>query len=240
MNNKLSSSGDTPQLTARVWDLPTRLFHWGLLICIIGAFASVKAAQKWGPDAMQWHFYCGYAILTLLLFRIIWGFVGNRYARFSSFLPNPLAAWRTLRGAAASHLGHNALGAWSVYGLLCALSFQAVTGLMSNDDIVNEGPWVIKISKSLSDSITGFHKLNEKVIIGLVLLHIAAIVYYKRVKKEPLTRARVVGDKIVHNQLDVSSLSAMDDAPLRFRALVVFVCSAATVWVLVNKAPAWI
>lgn len=214
----------------RVWDLPTRLFHWGLLACVAGAFASAKV----GGDAMRWHFYFGYAILTLLIFRVLWGFLGNRYARFSSFLPNPVAALRTLKGAAAPHLGHNPLGAFSVYALIASLTFQAVTGLFSNDDIASEGPLMVKVSKALSDQITGFHKINEKIIIALVLLHVAALIYYRAVKKEQLVRAMVTGDKVT-SVAAVVNMAAQDSSGLRLRGLVVLVVSASVVWFLVNK-----
>ena len=217
------------QVSIRIWDLPTRLFHWSLLVCIVGSFTCVKAASKYGPALMQWHFYFGYAVLTLLLFRLVWGVLGNRYARFGSFLPNPLAAWRTLRGAPAPHPGHNPLGAGSVYALLFCLLAQSVSGLFSNDDIANEGPFVVKISKDLSDTITGWHKLNEKIIIGLVLLHLAAITYYRYVKKERLVKAMVTGDK-----QGAVGFAAQDNAALRWRALAVFAACALLVWASVR------
>ena len=220
------------QQSTRVWDLPTRLFHWSLLACVVGCFACAKV----GGDAMRWHFYFGYAVLILLIFRIVWGFVGNRYARFASFLPNPLAALRTLKGGAAPHLGHNPLGAFSVYALLGALAFQACSGLFSNDDIASEGPWMVKVSKELSDQITSWHKINEKIIIVLVLLHIAALIYHRVVKKERLVAAMVTGDKSAPISADAAqTLAAQDHAALRWRGLAVLLAAAGAVWVLVNK-----
>ncbi len=214
----------------RVWDLPLRLFHWSLLICVIGAFASAKI----GGNAMKWHFYFGYTLLTLMLFRLVWGFVGSRTARFSSFPPNPMAAWRTLRGAVSNYLGHNPAGALSVYALLCSLSFQAFSGLFSNDDIASEGPLMVKVSKEMSDQITSMHKINEKIIIGLVLLHLAAIVYHRYAKKERLVQAMLTGDKDVESGLE-QAISVQDDVALRLRGLAVFVSCAALVWLVVNK-----
>lgn len=182
---------------------------------------------------MQWHFYFGYAILTLLVFRLAWGFGGNRYARFSSFLPNPAAALRTLKGAAAPHLGHNPLGALSVYALLCALLFQAISGLFSNDDIASEGPWVVKVSKELSDQITRLHKINEKVIITLVLLHLAALIYYHAVKKERLIRAMITGDKTVSSAI-AGEQSAEDNSALRLKGLAILVAAATAVFCLIS------
>jgi cytochrome b len=221
-------NSDLANTHVRVWDLPLRLFHWALLACVIGSFTSVKI----GGDAMRWHFYFGYAILTLMLFRIVWGFVGSRYARFSEFAPNPLAAWRTLRGAVSGTLGHNPAGALSVYAFLVSLSFQVVSGLFSNDDIASEGPWVIKVSKALSDQITGLHKINEKILIALVVLHIAAIAYYHFVKKERLVKAMVTGDKTVSEPM--KQLAAIDDTGLRLRGLFVFGACVAVVCLVVN------
>ena len=220
----------------RVWDLPTRVFHWSLVLCVIGAVVSGNIAG----NAMVWHFRFGFCILTLLLFRIVWGFVGNRYARFSSFLPNPLAAWKTLRGAASNTLGHNPLGAWSVYAFLVMLSVQAITGLFSNDDIANEGPWAVKIAKDLSDALTSWHKgYNKGIIVGLMLLHIAAILYYRYVKKERLLKAMITGDKevVASESADetIRVQSAEDTTALRLRALAVLAICAAVVWFAVTK-----
>jgi cytochrome b len=216
--------------TVRVWDLPLRLFHWSLLVCVIGAFASAKI----GGEAMRWHFYFGYSMLVLMLFRIIWGFVGSATARFSSFPPNPAAAWRTLRGAVSSYLGHNPAGALSVYALLCSLSFQAVSGLFSNDDIASEGPWMVKVSKELSDQITSWHKINEKIIIALVLLHLAAIAYHRYAKKERLVQAMLTGDKTLEGGVNQAA-AVQDDTAIRLRGALVFAGCAAFVWLVVNK-----
>ncbi len=221
MNTTLESTAATP---VRVWDLPLRLFHWSLLGAVLGLFVTAKLG------AMQWHFYLGYAVLALLMFRLIWGIVGSQYARFASFPPHPMAAWRALRGEKSLNLGHNPLGAFSVYALLAALAFQAISGLFSNDDIAAEGPLVVKVSKALSDQITGLHKANEAVIVGLVLLHIGAIVYYRYVKKEPLIGAMIHGDKHA-----ASGEPAKDDRSMRLRGLTVFALCAALVWFVVNK-----
>ncbi len=220
----------TANTTIRVWDLPLRVFHWSLFVCVVGAFVSAKI----GGDAMRWHFYCGYSILTLMLFRIVWGFVGSHTARFANFSPNPLAAWRTLRGAVGHYLGHNPAGALSVYALLCSLTFQATSGLFSNDDIASEGPLMVKVSKELSDQITSWHKINEKIIIGLVLLHLSAIIYHRYVKKERLVRAMVIGDKPL-NIVPLQARATQDDSALRLRGAAVFAGCALAVWLLVNK-----
>jgi cytochrome b len=212
--------------SVRVWDLPLRIFHWGLLLTVIGLFVTAKI----GGNAMQWHFYFGYTAMTLLAFRLVWGVMGSQYARFSSFPPNPAAAWRTVRGAASASLGHNPLGAFSVYAFLVSLSFQAISGLFSNDDIAAQGPWAVKISKEQSDTLTGLHKINEKVIIALIALHLVAMLYYHFVKKEPLLKAMVTGDKQMLNHQP-----ALDNSSTRWRGLSVFLACALLVYWLVKK-----
>ncbi len=115
----------------RVWDLPTRLFHWALAISIVLGIVFVKI----GGNAIQWHAYCGYAALALILFRLIWGFVGSWHARFANFIPSPSRLITFLRGETDGGLGHNPLGALSVIALLAVVLIQALTGLFADDDI---------------------------------------------------------------------------------------------------------
>jgi len=212
----------------RVWALPTRLFHWALVALVIASFVTIKVGGNW----VQWHFYSGYAILTLILFRLVWGVVGGRYARFGSFLFGPSAVLATLRNApgAPRTLGHNPLGALSVFALLIVTGLQAVGGLFANDDIASEGPLVKFISKALSDRLTSLHHLNEKVILALVLLHVAAIVYYLVRKRENLVRPMLTGDKPEGDP----ALASRDDAGLWLRAALVLAGSAGVVWYVVN------
>jgi cytochrome b len=212
----------------RVWDLPTRLFHWALAVSIIGAIVSVNI----GGDAMAWHFRFGYAVLTLLLFRVIWGFVGPRYARFSSFPPRLGAAWRSLRdpGSGATQ-GHSASAALSVYALLIVAGIQVVTGLFSNDAIIWEGPLRNWISSDQSDMITGWHLRNRFALIGLIALHLLAIVWWRVRHGKRLTRAMITGDA---DRISRSDEPALDGAAVRIRALVVLALAAVAVSFLVR------
>ncbi len=211
----------------RVWDLPTRLFHWALFACVIGSLVSVKI----GGNAIAWHFRFGYAILALVCFRVVWGFVGPRYARFSSFPPNPMAALRYLRGEAPATPGHNPLGAFSVYALLAALAFQVSTGLFSNDSIMWDGPLKGLVSSSTSDVLTTLHRLNRFVLIGLIVLHLAAITFYTRVKKEPLVAPMLVGDR--SHTGDAPPPSAQDTLAVRLAGLLILAaCAGLVAWVL--------
>ena len=152
-----------------VWDLPTRLFHWLLVVLAAVSFTTGKI----GGHAMQYHEWSGFAILNLLVFRIIWGFVGSRPSRFSDFVKGPAAVWRyataLVKGSSARFLGHTPLGGWSVLAMLLALLIQAATGLFANDDIITEGPLYLWVSKPVSDWLTHVHRLNRFLIVLLVL-----------------------------------------------------------------------
>ncbi len=163
----------------RVWDLPTRLFHWALAICIVLGIVFVKI----GGNAMQWHAYCGYTALALILFRVIWGFVGSWHARFANFIPSPSKLIAFLRGQIDGGLGHNPLGALSVIALLTVILIQALTGLFADDDIFFQGPFAKYVSNSTVALLTSIHRFNQYLIFALVGLHIAAISYYYFVKR---------------------------------------------------------
>ncbi|MBK7674180.1 MAG: cytochrome b/b6 domain-containing protein [Candidatus Accumulibacter sp.] len=172
----------------RLWDLPTRIFHWSLAILVLAAFISGKI----GGNAMDWHGKFGLTILGLLTFRLVWGIVGSTYARFASFFPTPASVLAYLRGQWQG-VGHNPLGALSVFGLLGLLAFQVASGLFSNDDIAFRGPLYDLIGKALSDRLTGLHKLSVNALIALVVLHLAAILYYTRVRKDNLLKPMLTG-----------------------------------------------
>lgn len=161
--------------TIKIWDLPTRLFHWLFAIAVIGAVTTVKVGGTW----MDWHLSFGIAALVLLVFRIIWGFTGSRYARFSSFVKGPKTVWTYLhQKETTGHAGHNPLGGWSVLALLLVVSVQASTGLFATDDILTSGPLNSYVSSDTASLLTSIHKWNENVLFGLVGLHLVAIAVY--------------------------------------------------------------
>ncbi len=176
-----------------VWDIPVRLFHWTLVLLI--AFSWLAAEMDW----MTWHMYSGYAVLTLILFRILWGFVGSTHARFSDFVYGPRALIsyvRTLPSrTAAKFAGHNPLGGISVVLILLCVLAQAGTGLFANDDIINEGPLFKHVSKELSDWLTTIHKYNFNVLLTLIGVHVAAVLYYLFYKSENLIKPMFTGRK---------------------------------------------
>jgi len=176
----------------KVWDLPVRIFHWLLFLLIVGAILTGKV----GGGAIEWHGRFGLAIIGLLIFRIVWGFIGSSHARFSSFVPRPSSLNAYLRGDWKG-VGHNPLGALSVLALLALIGVQAATGIFGNDDIAFKGPLVEFIDKSLSDWLTSVHRLSINALIALIALHLAAIVFYAKVKKDNLVKPMLTGWKEV-------------------------------------------
>jgi cytochrome b len=176
----------------KIWDLPVRLFHWLLVLLLVAAVVTAKI----GGNAMDWHGRIGLCILGLIVFRIVWGFVGSFHARFASFWPTPSSLRAYLRGE-WSKQGHNPLGALSVLALLALIGFQATTGLFSTDDIAFSGPLNRLVSEATSSTLTRIHKVSANAILTLVALHLAAIAFYVLIKKETLIKPMITGWKSV-------------------------------------------
>jgi cytochrome b len=179
------------EAVTRVWDLPTRVFHWLLAALVVFSWCS---GQFGGSDWRDWHFRSGYAVLALLLFRIVWGFTGPRYARFASFPPSPRAALGATERAAVQ-AGHSPLGGLSVYAMLICTLAQVVAGLFATDDSYSEGPLARFVSDATVHLLTRLHSLNRWLLLGLVLLHIGAIIYYAAARGQNLTAAMLHGDR---------------------------------------------
>jgi cytochrome b len=219
-----------PLIPVRVWDLPTRVFHWVLAGCVIGSVVTAKV----GGDAMAWHMRLGYVVFTLLVFRFVWGLIGGHWSRFRRFIYPPSTVLRYLRGQGRSdeHLdvGHNPLGAFSVFGLLALLALQVGTGLFADDEIATTGPLIKFVSSATSLLFTKWHKtFGQWLIITLVLLHVAAIVFYLVKKKQNLVRPMIVGDK----HLAPSVPPSADHWWVRGAAAALLaVCAAGVAWVV--------
>ncbi len=211
-------------LKIKVWDLPTRVFHWCLVICVLGLLATAQI----GGEAMAWHFRLGYAVLSLLSFRIVWGFVGGYWSRFSTFLYKPSALLAYVRGQHRPEhtVGHNPLGALSVFSLLAFLLFQVLAGLFSDDEISNSGPLTALVPSAWVSLLTFYHAAVGKVIVlVLVVLHIGAVFYYRFKKNEDLIAPMLTGYK----SLDVKVESARDNMSSRVLAVCIFGGCAAAV-----------
>lgn len=174
----------------RVWDLPTRLFHWALAAGIVVAVVSGKV----GGDLIEWHGRSGLFILGLIIFRVVWGFIGSATARFANFIRGPGAIRAYLKGEWQG-IGHNPLGALAVLALLAVSAAQVFSGLFANDDITFQGPLAALISKEASDRARALHSLIFYGLLGIVGLHLAAIAFYTRVKRESLVKPMLTGWK---------------------------------------------
>jgi cytochrome b len=206
----------------RLWDLPVRIFHWSLVVAVLVAFVTAKLGGDW----MDWHGRAGLAIVGLVTFRLVWGIVGSTHARFLSFAPTPsrLRAYLTGRWHG---VGHNPLGALSVFGLLALLGVQAGTGLFSNDDIAFDGPLSGLIEKARSDSLTGLHHQLSNVLLVLLGLHILAIAFYLLVKKHDLIKPMLTGWKHAQGR-HIAQREARGGSPLGLAiALLVAVAAVA-------------
>jgi cytochrome b len=174
----------------KLWDLPTRLFHWLLTVLVAAALITGNI----GGGAIDWHGRIGLSILGLIAFRLAWGVAGSTHARFASFLPTVASIRAHLRGQWQG-IGHNPLGALSVIGLLALIAVQLTTGLVGNDDIAFRGPLYDLIGKELSDRLTGIHEITSNAVIALIILHLCAIAFYTRIKKADLIKPMITGWK---------------------------------------------
>jgi cytochrome b len=206
----------------RLWDLPVRIFHWSLVVAVLVAFVTAKLGGDW----MDWHGRAGLAIVGLVTFRLVWGVVGSTHARFLSFAPTPARLRAYLTGRWHG-VGHNPLGALSVFGLLGLLAVQAGTGLFSNDDIAFDGPLSGLIEKARSDSLTGLHHQLSNVLLALLGMHILAIAFYLLVKKHDLIKPMLTGWKHAQGR-HVAQREPRGGSPLGL-AIALFVATAAVV-----------
>lgn len=223
------ASGTPDGRSVPVWDLPTRVFHWALAALVLLNIVSGKIG---GNTLMEYHMLSGYAILALILFRVAWGFVGGRHARFASFVRGPGAVVRyfgqAFRGG-AKWLGHNPAGGWSVLLMLALLASQAGSGLFANDDILVEGPLMKLVEKSTSDYLTWIHYLGSNALIAVIAVHVAVVVFH-RIKGDDLIAAMFTGRK--SNVADGPSSVPVAVGPLR--AAVVAALAAGAVWALLK------
>jgi cytochrome b len=222
------SASDEPAHRVRVWDLPTRVFHWSLAASIVGLIATGYV----GGAAMYWHARLGYMVLTLLLFRIVWGFVGGRWSRFGSFLYSPRRVIRYLRGEEKGGLGHNPIGALSVFAMLAGLIAQVGTGLVSDDQISFTGPLNRFVTEAQGLAATWYHKqIGQWMLVALIVLHIAAIAFYLVRKHQNLIQPMIDGDS-APVPLAQEPPASRDDASSRVLAVFILALSASVVtWI---------
>ncbi len=207
----------------KVWDLPTRVFHWALFLAVTGAILTGLQGGNW----MVWHERAGLLVLGLLVFRLVWGFLGSTYARFAQFFPTPRKLLAYIRGYWHEE-GHNPLGALSVFALLLVLLLQAVSGLFSNDDIAFNGPLYDLVSKADSDRLTSLHRQGLWIILTLVGLHLLAVLFYTLVWRNNLIQPMITGWKSAPP--DSSRARSARGGPL-WALLLALLISALVVWI---------
>lgn len=215
----------------RVWDLPVRLTHWALVLCIAGLYAT----GEYGLLTMEWHFRFGYATLALVLFRLMWGVFGSEHARFADFVRGPGAVIRYLRDWRSAGyrpaVGHNPLGALAVLAMLALILAQAISGLFSNDEIEWFGPLSERISVQASADLTDWHHLGQSLLLALIALHLLVIAAYRLIKREDLVKPMLTGRKQRDDALDAKWRSP-------WLALALFSLCLCVVWAISVWGPA--
>jgi len=229
----------TDLISAPVWDVFVRCFHWSLVLL----FTVSVITGEIGGGLIVWHMRSGYAILALVVFRIIWGVVGGEYARFGSFLGSPVRAIAYAKGMLGkTHepvIGHNPLGGWMVLVMLLLLGTQAVLGLFSNDEIATTGPLARYVSDETSLTLMSRHRTLGTVLLVLVGVHIAAVLFHLFIKKENLIRAMFHGNKALPRDLAREAQAARKASlPLGFVALAFAIAAVAVAvnWSLLFKS----
>ncbi|MGK0499564.1 MAG: cytochrome b [Oceanicoccus sp.] len=174
-----------------VWDLHSRVFHWLLLLVVTFSLTTGLLADI---DLMEWHMYSGYAVLYLLFFRLLTSIFSRDYGHIKHFHFSPRAIKQYLAGQ-RKFTGHNPLGSWMILVMVLALLLQAFTGLLTTDEIFVEGPWVAWAEESWISIASSIHAVSFRLILLLVVMHIAAVAYYQWVKRKNLVGPMVTGYK---------------------------------------------
>jgi cytochrome b len=225
MNDSTPNQTRAPdQASNPLWDLPVRIIHW-LIVLILPA--SWWTAEEGYMEVHQW---LGLTLLVTVLTRLCWGLIGSPQARFRDFLRGPSAVLAYLRGVPSATPGHNPLGGWSAMLLWTLLLVQALTGTVGSDDVLFTGPFHYVFDTSVSDSLSEIHEILFNVIVALVVLHIAAIVYYERARDQRLLKPMVTGK--------TKGRVGTGPAQPLYKALIVAVLLAGMLWALIELAPA--
>jgi len=206
-----------------LWDIPTRVFHWSLVGAVALAWWSAE------EERYEIHEWTGYALIVLVVSRIIWGLVGSRHSRFSDFVTGPRGVLGYLRGEGTATPGHNPLGGWSVLGLLALLLVQGVSGLFNSDDILFSGPLYYAADGAFRDAMGEVHEVAFNVLLALVGLHVMAVCYYQWVRRKSLVRAMLAGSAPGKEGLEAPRSAWL--------ALCIALAVAAALWFALEQAP---
>ncbi len=220
------SAAEDGETGIRVWDWPTRLFHWALVVLIALQFATAE----FDVLSMEWHYRFGYATLALIVFRVAWGFAGSQTSRFADFVRGPATVMHYVKelfsapARKAAGVGHNPLGGWSVLVMLACVLIQAISGLFASDGIDEDGPYVDHVSTKTIKLMSRLHHLGETVLLVLIALHIAAVLLHWLVKHDNLTLPMLSGRKRIE--------AAQPYFVSGWRALILFALAVAAVALL--------
>lgn len=206
-----------------LWDLPTRIFHWAVVICLPLSWWS---AENENYELHQW---LGYTVIVLVVSRVLWGFAGSRHSRFADFLVGPRRVVAYLQGREAAGAGHNPLGGWSVLALLALLLLQAISGLFNSDDVLFSGPLYYAANSEWRDIMGLVHEVAFDALLALVGLHILAVVYHQYWRKEPLLQAMMRGS--------APGRSGREAPVPLWRALLIASLAAFALWGILQLAP---
>ena len=231
------SSAQPSANPVRVWDFPTRAFHWTLAVLVGFSWYSGDRAGSW----LEWHFWSGYAVLALLLFRIAWGFVGGAWARFSSFVRGPGAAFHHIQDLFSPRdmrdIGHNPIGGWMVIAILLILLAQVGMGLFISDSDMGltGGPYADYVSDALRSQLLSLHGWNGKLILLLIAAHVSAVVIYLIWKGENLIGAMITGRKKLDAELRAQAERVKADGNI-WLALAILAVASGVVFAIVKLA----
>jgi cytochrome b len=219
----------------QVWDLPVRVCHW----LLVAAFIASYVTNRLGVSYFRYHVWSGYTVLVLVAFRLLWGLVGTKHARFRNFVRGPVHTLRYtvgwVRGQTQYHPGHNPLGAWMVIALLMALFVQAATGLFGNDEIFNVGPLYGFVTNETSLVLTSLHRHLFYWLLAAAIVHILAVIAHRLLKKESLVAAMFTGKKAHHV---VPASEVIHTSRTWLAVLIVCILGVGLTWVVVHAPPA--
>ncbi|WP_100641818.1 cytochrome b/b6 domain-containing protein [Alteromonas facilis] len=213
-----------------IWDIPTRIFHW----LLVASFAFQWVSAELLDDAILWHARIGYALLGLIMFRIVWGFIGTRFARFSSLSLSPKETLtyskQLLNKSSKEYAGHNPVGSWAVVMILVLMALQAISGLFVSDDVFTEGPYRSAVSSSVLNVMEFIHFNLFNLLLAIVVLHVVAVLFYQFYKGQALINAMITGKKWLKEDVGINSSRLV-------LAVILAAVVAAGVYVLVEVLP---
>lgn len=215
-----------------IWDLPLRIFHWVLVLTILGAWYTSDQDN----DLIDYHLIFGYVALGLITFRILWGFIGTTHSKFKYFVPTPnkLINYLTQKSPQRDYPGHNPLGSLMVVFMITLILLQAISGLFMNDDIFTNGPYYGTINESIEEILVFFHRNSFNFILAAIVLHILAILFYKKIKKKSLVMPIITGEK---SDQDVKQEDAIKHSKLVLAAIVAIAVTAFIYWLVILNVP---